>query len=243
MIRINLLPYRAAKKTQNVRRQIIVFCLTVILTLVAVFLYNRHLSAQIQHVETQIAEVNNELSRMKKQIAEIDQLRARIKMIQKRIGVIEQLEVNQLEAAFMLNILADLVIEEKGKKPLPSEEQPEGMEPGSEGQLKPDKRLWMRRLSFQNGRVDISGIALDNQTVADFMVRLQNATRPLDKTDRLPQETDAAWESRQQTETKPVFSSVVLRSSKQEVVKDTLKLKAFDVSAISATKAPAAPPQ
>jgi len=236
MIRINLLPYRAAKKSQNVRRQITVFMLTVILTLVAVFLYNRHLNAQINQVETEIANVNAELRRMEQQIKEIDQLKARIEMIRNRIGVIEQLEVNQLEAAFMLNLLADLIVEDKSSRPLPAQ-LAEGIQ-SEAGEGGPDKRLWLTRLAIQNGKIDISGVALDNQTVADFMTRLQNSRRPLDKTDRMPKETDAAWEKRQQNETKSVFASVNLINTKQEAVgrNNSLKLKAFDVSCVSATR-------
>ena len=36
------------------------------------------------------------------------------------------------------------------------------------------KRMWFTKLDVNEKTVDIQGIALDNKTVADFMVRLQN---------------------------------------------------------------------
>jgi type IV pilus assembly protein PilN len=36
------------------------------------------------------------------------------------------------------------------------------------------KRMWFTKLEVQEKLVRINGIALDNKTVADFMVRLQN---------------------------------------------------------------------
>jgi len=35
--------------------------------------------------------------------------------------------------------------------------------------------MWFTRLQSRGSKVDISGVALDNTTVADFMVRLENS--------------------------------------------------------------------
>ena len=40
MIRINLLPFRAARKKENVRRQVSVFLLSFVLIIIGVFYYN-----------------------------------------------------------------------------------------------------------------------------------------------------------------------------------------------------------
>jgi type IV pilus assembly protein PilN len=37
------------------------------------------------------------------------------------------------------------------------------------------KRMWFTRLQSKGKKVNISGVALDNTTVADFMVRLENS--------------------------------------------------------------------
>jgi type IV pilus assembly protein PilN len=37
------------------------------------------------------------------------------------------------------------------------------------------KRMWFTRLNASGNKVQISGVALDNTTVADFMVRLENS--------------------------------------------------------------------
>jgi type IV pilus assembly protein PilN len=37
------------------------------------------------------------------------------------------------------------------------------------------KRMWFTKLEVKGNTVDIQGIALDNKTVADFMVRLQKS--------------------------------------------------------------------
>ena len=37
------------------------------------------------------------------------------------------------------------------------------------------KRMWFTRLNARGNKVQISGVALDNTTVADFMIRLENS--------------------------------------------------------------------
>ena len=47
MIRINLLPFRSARKKENIRRQLSIFVLSLILTVVAIFGVNLLLDSQI----------------------------------------------------------------------------------------------------------------------------------------------------------------------------------------------------
>jgi type IV pilus assembly protein PilN len=63
------------------------------------------------------------------------------------------------------------------------------------------KRMWFTKLTVSNTKVNIDGIALDEKTVADFMVRLQNSG---------------------------LFSNVVLKSVKRKQVEKS-NLKSFQV--------------
>ena len=63
------------------------------------------------------------------------------------------------------------------------------------------KRMWFTSLSVQGNSVKIDGIALDEKTVADFMVRLQNSG---------------------------LFSNVELKSVKRKLVEKS-NLKSFQI--------------
>ena len=54
MIRINLLPYRAAQKKENIRRQISIFVLAVIMVVGILVYYNISLNNDIDALNTQI---------------------------------------------------------------------------------------------------------------------------------------------------------------------------------------------
>ncbi len=63
------------------------------------------------------------------------------------------------------------------------------------------KRMWFTSLSVSDNSINISGIALDEKTVADFMVRLQKSG---------------------------LFSNVMLKSVKRQKVENS-NLKSFEV--------------
>jgi type IV pilus assembly protein PilN len=54
MIRINLLPFRAARKKENIRRQISVFLLSFFLMLAVLIYYNIHLGGRIKDLKTDV---------------------------------------------------------------------------------------------------------------------------------------------------------------------------------------------
>lgn len=233
MIRINLLPFRAARKKENVRRQISVFLLSVILLGLIVFLFNRHLDNQIAKWDSKVKTAEAELADLRDTIKEINQVKAFIATLNKKIEVIENLEQNRTESAYMLSMLSDVVKEASPHTKGASAATATIASTGGKASKKSDRRLWFNRLSFDNHRVAIQGVALDNQTVADFMTRLEKVNR-LKPADRSAEESDEQWAQRLQTGR--VFSSVTLINTQQQTFKDNVKLKSFSISCTKAAQ-------
>jgi type IV pilus assembly protein PilN len=148
MIRINLLPFRAARKKENVRRQVSVFFLSLILVAILVVSYNAilgnkitKLNAQIQQTKAQVAEYN----KINQEIAEIKQ---KLAVLNKKIEVIQTLDLNRKEPVQLLEAMTNLVIAD---------------------------RMWLTDFASNSASVNLNGIALDNQTVADFMTRVEDS--------------------------------------------------------------------
>ncbi|MEZ4550229.1 MAG: hypothetical protein R2874_07060 [Desulfobacterales bacterium] len=68
MIRINLLPYRAARSKENIRRQISVFLLSFILLLVVLIVYNGHLNGKKETLADNLESLKKKLPHMKKKL-------------------------------------------------------------------------------------------------------------------------------------------------------------------------------
>ena len=147
MIRINLLPFRAARKKENIRRQVSIFLLSLVFLLIVLFYYNFTLNSKISKLDSGIKHTKTELKKYNKINKEIAQIKKKLRNLKKKMAVMEQLEANRFEPTRMLDTMTQVIV---------------------------PKRMWFTRLVSKGNKVRISGIALDNKTVADFMVRLEN---------------------------------------------------------------------
>jgi type IV pilus assembly protein PilN len=150
MIRINLLPFRAARKRENIRRQISVYGLVVIFLLVVFGYYTIHLKGTVSDLEAKEKQANTELASYKKVLDEIKALESRIKEIKTKLDVIKELEKGKTGPVLLLADVADSI---------------------------PENKLWLTSYSESKGTLTLTGTAMDNETVALFMNNLENTER------------------------------------------------------------------
>jgi type IV pilus assembly protein PilN len=148
MIRINLLPFRAARKKENVRRQVSVFILTMFLVLAALSWFHISLGARVEDAQRRVEETRGELKKLEAQLKEIERIRKVLDTIQRKTAVIEDLELNREAAVRLMAAMTQVVIRD---------------------------RLYLTRLRMSGTQVELDGIAADNQTIADFMTRLEES--------------------------------------------------------------------
>ena len=147
MIRINLLPFRTERKKENVRRQISLFLLSLILVLIVLVYYNFSLSSKIGKLNKTITTTKTELNRYEEINKEIARIKQNLETLKKKMAVIDQLQSERYAPVKLLDMMTKVLI---------------------------TNRMWLVSLNDQEKTVTINGIALDNKTVADFMVGLQN---------------------------------------------------------------------
>ena len=147
MIRINLLPFRAARKKENIRRQVSIFMLSLVFLLIIFFYYNFSLSNKVDSLNANIKHTKTELAKYTKINTEIAQIKKKLDNLKKKMAVMKTLEANRFEPTRLLDIMTQVVV---------------------------PKRMWFTHLESKGAKVKINGIALDNKTVADFMVRLED---------------------------------------------------------------------
>jgi type IV pilus assembly protein PilN len=174
MIRINLLPFRADRKKENVRRQVSLFLLSTVLLLIIAFYYNWVLNSRIDKFTKEIKTTNAKLTEYNEINKEIARIKKNLENLRKKMAVIEQLESNRHAPVILMDTMTQVLVA---------------------------KRMWLNELAVQEKTVKIVGIALDEKTVADFMVRLQNSG---------------------------LFSHVELKSVKRQTVQKT-NLKGFHI--------------
>lgn len=148
MIRINLLPYRAARKKENIRYQVNIFLLSVVLVGLLVFLYNAKLNGNIDELNLAIKNTKEQVAKYEKINKEIAEIKKKLTNLQKKMAVMDTLEANRFAPTRLLDTMTQVIV---------------------------PKRMWFTGMESKDNTVKITGIALDNKTVADFMVRLEQS--------------------------------------------------------------------
>lgn len=148
MIRINLLPFRAARKKENVRKQASIFMLSIFLGVILLGYLSFMFGSKVGKMSTRIQETKTALAQFDVQAREVDQIQKDLEILKKKIDVITNLKSNRKGPVLLLDSLTQLVI---------------------------PKRMWLTNLEAKGNGVNIKGIALDNRTVADFMTQLEKS--------------------------------------------------------------------
>lgn len=217
MIRINLLPYRTARKKENVRQQVTIFLLLIVFITFSLVWYNNRLNNKIEALNGQIKFTRKEVVRYNKIAKEVEELKNKLAVLKRKLKVIEQLDLNRGRSFRILEGMTEVVVEKKmwltGLEAIEKNVKPPPEKPkkGKKGKQNVETTKEYKRPDVT---MQIQGIALDNKTVADFMTRLEED---------------------------PLFTSVRLINLQQELFKqgkgkDNIHLKKFVVACTNPPK-------
>lgn len=144
MIKINLLPVRAAKKKETAVQQIVVFVIFILITLLvvgALYLYKR---GEVEATKNEINVANAKINELKSKIGKLEELKTLKEQVKKKLDVIIQLRKNKLGPAQRLATLSDIT---------------------------PDQ-LWLTNYDEKGDAVSIKGYASSEELISKFMVNI-----------------------------------------------------------------------
>jgi len=147
MIKINLLPVRAAKKKESARQQLSILALSVIaVAVIALGIYSVTL-AKISTAKDEILKSEQEIKNLKEKIGEINNIKKFQEEVRKKLGILDQLRQNKTGPATRLAKLSDAV---------------------------PDK-VWLTKYSEDGVNISLAGVAFNEELIAEFMRNLQGS--------------------------------------------------------------------
>jgi len=145
MIRINLLPVKDAQRAIDRRQQLSVALLGLVLALLVMIIPYMLQGHTLGRLDTDIKQLHGEIAKFDTQTREVRDLDKKRKELEAKLKVIENLNQKRVGP---VRILEDL-----------SSATPE--------------KLWLVDFADVNGQATLTGMALDNQTIAVFMRQLQ----------------------------------------------------------------------
>ncbi|MDX1775599.1 MAG: PilN domain-containing protein [Desulfobulbales bacterium] len=142
MIQINLLPVREIKKKIRARNQILGLGFTLFAVLAILGLVALFLGFKVGELKASISALNKEKAKYQTTINQIEQLKKDQTLLETKLNTISELKKGSKLTVRVMDELAKLI---------------------------PSNRLWLKSMNFRGNKLQISGTALDNATIADFM--------------------------------------------------------------------------
>lgn len=147
MIKINLLPLRAAKKKETAIQQLIIAGVVVVAIAAVVLSLYAVKRVQVSATKDDISTANNRIVELKAKIGKLEELKTLKDQVKKKLDVLSQLRKNKTGPAQRLASLSDLT---------------------------PDQ-LWLTNYSESGQDIKLSGIALTEELIAQYMKALESS--------------------------------------------------------------------
>ena len=147
MIRINLLPVRAAQKKERLRSQATIFALSVFGAIAVCVLVWVSLSSKVDAVRAEISTKTAEIARLKKTIGKVDQFKKLQKELRGKLDILATLKANRSGPVRLLDELSKVIPE----------------------------KVWISSFTEASGAIVITGAGLTEESVADFMRKLEES--------------------------------------------------------------------
>jgi len=145
MIKINLLPVRAAKKKESTRQQLSILSLSIVAVMVICLGIYSVTLAKIKTAEDEISKSEQEIETLKKKIGEINNIKKLQEEVKKKLDILDQLRRNKTGPASRLADLSDAVPE----------------------------KVWLNKYTENGGSISLAGTAFNEELIAELMRNLQ----------------------------------------------------------------------
>ncbi len=154
MIHINLLPVRAERRKEFIRKQLSIAALTIFFAIAVMGLLFFRIQGQLNKTKSSLARTNKKIKQLDPVIKKIDAFKKEKAEISKKISVIIDLDRYRLAPVV---VLYDL------------------------NRQRPEK-LWYTDIKENNRHLTVSGVAIDNETIVKFLNNLKKSI-PLHNSD------------------------------------------------------------
>lgn len=142
MIHINLLPVRQIRKRLQVRNEVAIYFASIVFLLIAISLVTLNKISDVDKLKSENLVLSNKKASYQPILDEIAKLKKDKQTQETKLNVIKTLKQGSLVSVRVMDEIANLT---------------------------PARRLWLNSLAQSGDNVTVSGIALDNATIAQFM--------------------------------------------------------------------------
>jgi len=147
MIKINLLPVRAAKKREFGRQQVILFAVLVIGAFVGNYLWLNKVDSELDDINRRIASTRAEIAQLEKTTGEVKSIKEEKKALEDKLKILDALKKGRTGPVKVMDELATII----------------------------PNRAWLTEYTEQNGAVVMRGFAVTYEDLSAFAQKLKTS--------------------------------------------------------------------
>ena len=175
MIKINLLPVKAAKRREQGQKQLLAGVVMFSAALVGIIVFHGTQVAHINELRDHNTQLSKDIAHLKAEIGDYDVIKAQRDELIRQRDAIKRLQANRSGPTYMMRELSDILT--PGKGPTFNKEQyEEAIKRDPNAGFNPNwdtRRAWLMGYAEQNHAVKIHGGAKSDEDVAEFLKRLK----------------------------------------------------------------------
>ncbi len=152
MIRINLI--RGKRKKGKEFNFDFLYLLFPVIVLASVFYFHQTLTVRLESLGVEIQKAETDIARLKREIGEVEKFKVRKAELQKKVDIISSLQANRTGPIRVFDAISASIPE----------------------------KCWVESLKVEGRKVTLAGMALNNNTIANFMTALGQSGRFQDVT-------------------------------------------------------------
>jgi type IV pilus assembly protein PilN len=175
MIKINLLPVKAAKRREQGQKQLLFGVIAVSATLVGIIVFHGTQVAKINQMREYNQGLSRDIAKLKAEIGDYEVIKAQRDELIRQRDAIKRLQANRAGPTYMMRELSDILT--PGKGPTFNKEQyEEAIKRDPNAGFNPNwdtRRAWLISYAETNHAVKIKGGAKSDEDVAEFLKRLK----------------------------------------------------------------------
>lgn len=151
MLRINLLPIKAAKKGETARQELLAMMGGMIVLIALLYVWNSMVSAETDEMIGKISAVKKEIGQLKQDVVKVEDFKSKAAALERKIKAIGSLQTRRVGPAQMLDDLATILTEER--------------------------KVWLTELIDRDGTVSLKGSAMEEENISDFQLALERRSK------------------------------------------------------------------
>jgi type IV pilus assembly protein PilN len=151
MMRINLLPIKAAKRHDVARNELIVIASSILVLVVVLYAWYASTQSEINDLQMRITRVTQEINQLKMDVDRVKDFKKSVEVLEKKKKAINGLYKKRFGPAMLLDDLATILTNEP--------------------------KVWLISMTESGGNLKLEGGAIEHENISDFQLALERQSK------------------------------------------------------------------